>query len=189
MSLKNIYEKSRLAPTNLNIKDDYYVLGDRYIRNLLVVGLPTDFDLGMLSLYCSNQNVKLFMITEKHKINITKALRKELKSKRKAYKETRDDSEAKRLEIEINSLKDFIDEIAYSHDKSHNVTMVYSIAANSKKELDQEVSDFKESLHQEGFKTATLHSVQAELMKNTTPLFMDDDIPTVMKENYGVLQF
>lgn len=187
MSLKNIYEKSRLAPTNLNIKDDYYVLGDRYTRNLLVVGLPTDFDLGMLSLYCSNQNVKLFMITERHRVNITKALRIELKSKRKAYKETRDDSEAKRLEIEINSLRDFIDEIAYSHDKSHNVTMVYSIAANTKKELDQEVSDFKESLLQEGFKTVTLHSVQAELMKNTTPLFMDDDIPTVMKENYGVV--
>ena len=185
--MNNIYQKSRLAPTNLVVKDNYYIMGDRYIQNILVTGLPGEFGLGMLSLYASNQNTKLFMITERHRSSITKALRKELIAKRKIYSESRDDTVRERLKIEIESLQIFIQETAQSRDKSHNVVMVYSVSSSNKRDLDSDVEDFREQLTSEGFKTVIIHTLQVELMKFSTPVFMDDNIPSVVKENYGVL--
>lgn len=185
--MANIYQKSRIAPTNLVVKNNYYIMGDRYIQNILVTGLPGEFGLGMLSLYASNQNIKLFMVTERHRANISKALRKELKEKRKKYNESRDDTVRERLKIEIESLQIFIQETAQSRDKSHNVVMVYSVSASNKRDLDSEVEDFREQLNGEGFKTVVIHTLQVELMKHTTPVFTDADIPTVVKDNYGVV--
>lgn len=185
--MTNIYQKSRIAPTNLMVKNNYYIMGDRYIQNILVTGLPGEFGLGMLSLYASNQNIKLFMVTERHRSNISKALRKELKEKRKKYNDSRDDTVRERLRIEIESLQIFIQETAQSRDKSHNVLMVYSVSASNKRDLDSEVEDFREQLMGEGFKTVIIHTLQLELMKHTTPVFSDADIPTVVKDNYGVV--
>ncbi|WP_423064721.1 VirB4 family type IV secretion system protein [Erysipelothrix rhusiopathiae] len=185
--MNNVYQRSRLAPTNLVIKDNYYILGEKYIRNLLVVGLPEEFGLGLLSLYCSNQNVKLFMTTEPHKANIQKALKKELKEKRNLIKKTNEDVVITRLNLEIESLQNYIYELAHSRDKSVNMMMVYSVSANSLKDLDSETLDLKQMLETDGFKTITVSTIQVELMKNTTPMFSDDEIPTVIKENYGVV--
>ncbi|QIK86367.1 hypothetical protein G7061_06985 [Erysipelothrix sp. HDW6B] len=185
--MANIYQKSRLAPTNLVVKDDYYIMGDRYIRNILVTGLPGEFGLGMLSLYASNQNTKLFMVTQRHKANISKALRKELRSKRKRYSESRDDTVRERLRLEIESLQIFIQETTQNRDKSHNVVMVYSVSASNKKDLDAEVEEFRDQLMGEGFRTVVIHTLQLELMKFTTPIFSDTSIPEVIKDNYGVV--
>lgn len=185
--MSNIYQKSRLAPTNLIVKDTYYILGDQYIQNILVTGLPREFGLGMLSLYASNQNTKLFMTTQRHRANIAQALKKELKSKRKRFNESRDDTVRERLRIEIQSLESFVQETTRNRDKSHNVVMVYSVSAMNKRDLDAEVMEFREQLHGEGFKTVLIHSLQTELMKFSTPVFSDADIPSVVKENYGVL--
>lgn len=185
--MNNEYQRSRLAPTNLVVKDDYYILGEKYTRNLLVVGLPEEFGLGLLSLYCSNQNVKLFMTTEPHKANIQKALNKELKEKRNELKKTVDQTVITRLSLEIESLNNYIYELAHSRDRSMNVMMVYSISATGLKELDSETQELKQMLETDGFKVIKVSTIQTELLKNTTPLFVDDDIPTVIKENYGVV--
>lgn len=185
--MSNIHQKSRIAPTNLVVRDNYYIMGDRYTQNILVTGLPNDFGLGMLSFYASNQNTKLFMVTHRHRGNIGAALRKELRTKRKNYRDSTDDSVKQRLLLEIESLEEYIADTARNNDRSHNVLMVYSVSASSKKDLDEDVSDFRESLHTEGFKTVLMHSIQLELMKYTTPVFTDADIPNVMKENYGVV--
>ena len=65
--------------------------------------------------------------------------------------------------------------------------MVYSVSAENKRDLDSEVGEFREQLHSEGFKTVIIHSLQLELMKYTTPVFSDSQIPDVVKENYGVV--
>ncbi len=88
MSLR--YNKSKLPPTSLDIKWDYYIIGDRYTRNLLVTGLPREYGVGMLSFYTSNQNVKLFMTTERTHMNVHKFLNKELKAKRRELRDIKD---------------------------------------------------------------------------------------------------
>lgn len=181
------YRRSKLPPTGLDIKWDYYIQGDRFTRNLLVTGFPREYGVGMLSYYSSNQNVKLFMTTERSTMDVHRFLNKEFKAKRRELKETKDEIVAQRLHAELDSLEDYITSIIHSRDQAHNVVMVYSITANSLKELDAETENFKNQLRTEGFKTETIRFMQTELMKLTTPVFTDNELPSVLKENYGLV--
>lgn len=185
MSLR--YNKSKLPPTSLDIKWDYYIIGDRYTRNLLVTGLPREYGVGMLSYYTSNQNIKLFMTTERTHMNVHKFLNKELKAKRRELRDTKDEIIRKRLEAEMESLENYIVSIIHSRDQAHNVIMVYSISASNLQELDAETENFKNQLRTEGFKTVTLRFMQVEIMKLTTPVFTDTELPSVMEEGYGLV--
>ena len=57
-------KKSTFQPIGLKIQRGHYILGDRYIKSLLVTELPRQFELGLLSSYVSNPEIKVFMRTE-----------------------------------------------------------------------------------------------------------------------------
>ena len=59
-----VKKKSLLQPIGLKIQRGHYILGDRYIKSLLVTELPRQFDLGLLSSYVSDPQIKVFMRTE-----------------------------------------------------------------------------------------------------------------------------
>ena len=85
-----INNKSKLAPTGLLIKNDYYILGDKYVCNLLVTQLPKTFYLGLLCNYVNNPKVKLLMTTSRLDFNISAMLKKDYKDKEQKLRNTRD---------------------------------------------------------------------------------------------------
>lgn len=179
------FDKSKIAPTSIRVMRDYYILGVRYFKNLLVTSLPDRFGLGMLSFYISDQNIKLFMISEKSYMDIPKALRNELREKKQSYTKSKDDVVRERLAKDIDSLDAYIKDFVNSGDVSHNVLMVFSVAADTLEELNRTVKDLKSRLQVEGFSTVTLQFMQLELMKYSTPYFIEDALPKVLKESYG----
>lgn len=185
--MQSLFDQSKLAPTGIKVNRDYYLMGEYFIKNLLITSLPDNFGLGMLSFYCSNQTVKLLMTTEPTRMDIHKALKNELQQKRQAYRKSKDDVVRERLSKEIISLEAYITEFVNSGDRSHNVVMVYSVRAMSLEELNNLSRELKSQLQTEGFQTVTLQYMQLELMKFASPIFADDELPDVMKRNYGAV--
>ncbi|MEG2751461.1 MAG: hypothetical protein RR916_06610 [Anaerorhabdus sp.] len=179
-------ERSRMAPTNLKIEKNQYLLGERFTKNLLVVQFPKEFGLGMLSYYTSNPNIKVFLTTDIIKMDISKPLNKEFKEKDSLYKRTTDEQEKQRLERELLSLQQYISDTLNNNDRTLNVTMMFSISSDNREDLISEARDLKNRLAVGGFKTETLSIQQMHILKLVNPLFIDSKMPKVMEDNIGV---
>ena len=182
----NKIKKSRIAPTGIVEKETYYLMGDKYIRNLLVVGLPSEFSLGMLSYYTSNPNIKVYCRTHPIKMDISGPLNKEYKEKENEWKKTKDQELKQRLGVQLSTLEEYIEDMIANNDKTLNVILVFSVQATSIEELSDVTKDIKSTLRMDGFKIESLSMQQIDLIKHTTPLFMNNNMTSTMKENIGV---
>ena len=146
MNMIEKMHKSKLAPTNLQIKENYMIMGDRYVRNVCVTELPRVFYLGMLSMYSSNPNVKLFMTTARLDMEISALLRKEYNEKNREYRNTKDPTLQTKLEDELRSMNTFIEETIRNSDRTQNLLIVFSVSADDMDELNRSTKDLKERL-------------------------------------------
>ena len=102
-------KKSTFQPIGLKIQRGHYILGDRYIKSLLVTELPRQFELGLLSSYVSNPEIKVFMRTEPLDLDCAGMLKKEYNDKSREYQKSGNDPTRREiLENELISLNTYI---------------------------------------------------------------------------------
>lgn len=184
--MSNIINKSRFAPTGIIEKETYYIIGDSYIRNFLVTGLPEEFGLGMLSYYTSNPNIKVYSRTSPIKLDIVKPLNKEYKEKKNEWKKTRDLDLKQRLEKQLVGLQNYIADIVANNDKTLDFILIFSVRGSSLEELTDTTKELKATLKMQGFKIEALLMQQLDLFKHTSPLFINSDMSKTMQNNIGV---
>lgn len=182
----NLTRRSKLAPTNLQIKETYLIMGDKYVRNICVTALPRQFYLGMLSLYASKPSTKLYMFSKRLELEISTLLRKEYNDKEAEYNKTKDPSTRTRMVDELTSLNTYIEESVRNNDLTHNILLVYSITADDLETLNELTKDLKMRLSVDGFKTAALPLMQEKLFRLVTPLFESSKLEPVIEDNLGV---
>lgn len=182
----NRKQKSRIAPQPIQEKDNYYKIGNTYIRNLVVTQLPPEFGLGMLSYYTSNPNIKVYVKTSQLKMDISVPLNKEYKEKENEWKKTKDIELKERLENQLVSMNEYIRDIVANNDKTLNVTMVFSIKADTKEQLEDNYLELRSTLRMDGFKVEALSMGQLDLFKYTTPLFTSTGFSATLEDNLGV---
>ena len=146
-------KKSTFQPIGLKIQRGHYILGDRYIKSLLVTELPRQFELGLLSSYVSNPEIKVFMRTEPLDLDCAGMLKKEYNDKSREYQKSGNDPTRREiLENELISLNTYIKEIIDNHDVTWNITIVFSVYADTEKEVNKRCQDLNLRLRAEGFK-------------------------------------
>ncbi len=183
----NLVRKSRLTPTNLQIKSTHLVIGDVYKKSLLVTQLPRIFDVGMLSVYTSNPSIKVFMRTEKMKLNCAALLKKEYNEKKRELDTAGYDPQKQQLlSDELRSLNTYIQEIIQNGDMTHNVIIIFTVQADNQKELESRAKDLKMRLQSDGFKVAGVNLMQENLMRVGTPIFKDSLLPDTIEQNIGI---
>lgn len=162
------------------------MMGDVFCRQLLVVQLPREFSLGLLSLYASNPNVKVSIVTHPIQQDVSKHLKKEYHEMESEYKKTNDPSMKQKLETRLNSLDTYIQETIRNHDKTHNYLMVYTVTADSLEDLDDRTMHFKAQLQNDGFMVETLGAMKIDILKASTPLWIENNIQKDILYNIGV---
>ena len=183
----NLVRKSRLTPTNLQIKSTHLVIGDVYKKSLLVTQLPRIFDVGMLSVYTSNPSIKVFMRTEKMKLNCAALLKKEYNEKKREFDTAGYDPQKQQLlSDELRSLNTYIQEIIQNGDMTHNVIIIFTVQADNQKELESRAKDLQMRLQSDGFKVTGVNLMQENLMRVGTPIFKDSLLPDVIEQNIGI---
>ena len=73
--------QSRMAPFCFSLKPDHYMIGEKYVSNILIKRLPQGYGLGILCDYVNNPNIKLFMTTDTADESIAKGLKMEYRDK------------------------------------------------------------------------------------------------------------
>ncbi|MBR2068091.1 MAG: hypothetical protein IJ875_07555 [Solobacterium sp.] len=181
-----LIRKSKLAPTSFVLEKDKYIMGDKYVSNVLVTELPKTFYLGLLCDYINNPYIKVFMTTKRLDMNIASLLKKDYQEKQQELWKTRDPSLQQRLQDELNSLHDFIEESIRDNDLTHNLIIVFSIYADNTKDLASMKHDLKQTLTAVGFKVTDVKLMQEMLLRTICPLFLEKKLPLTIKENLGV---
>lgn len=180
-------KKSTFQPIGLKIQRGHYILGDRYIKSLLVTELPRQFDLGLLSSYVSNPEIKVFMRTEPLDLDCAGMLKKEYNDKSREYQKSGNDPTRREiLENELISLNTYIKEIVDNHDVTWNITIVFSVYADTEKEVNKRCQDLNLRLRAEGFKLTSAPVMQENLMRVASPLFVDSLLPAEVEKNIGI---
>lgn len=182
----NMIRKSKLAPTYFANKGRWLEVGDRYIQNLLVTSLPQNYYLGLLCDYMSYSDVKVFLTTSKSSDDLMTYLNKDLRDKERQYDKAKDETDKKRILVEIESLHQYIDDITRKSDKTLDVTLVFQISGSSKQELDERKRQIKSELSNSGFRLHEAQGLQEELFRFMTPLFIDDGLSSIMRENISL---
>lgn len=175
--------KSKLAPTNLQIKDTYFIMGDKFVRNLVVTQLANQYCEGYLAQYVSDPNVKVYMKTVQSNQNLSVFMKREYNAKQSEWFKTADQTRKLALEKEMQELNIHIEENLANNDRTHNVFIVFSVFADTLEDLNSKAKDLALRLRALGMKTANLYAMQMDVYKMVTPLFLADDIPSEIKEN------
>lgn len=184
---ERLKKKSLLQPIGLNIMKDCYALGDTYIKSLMVTELPRRFDLGLLSAYVSDPNIKVFMRTEPLDLDCASMLKKEYQDKNDEYRKSGNDpARRETLENELISLNTYIKEIVDNHDMTWNVIIVFNVYASSRKEVQEKCRDLRLRLRSVGFKLTSADIMQENMMRVGSPLFIDSQLPAEVEKNYGI---
>jgi energy-coupling factor transporter ATP-binding protein EcfA2 len=181
----SLIRRSRLAPTAFYLQPNYYILGDKYVTNILVTELPKTFYLGILCSYINDSHIKVFMTTERLDMNIAALLKKDYQEKQQDLWKTRDPSLQQRLTDDLASLHDYIEESIRNNDVTHNVTIIFSIYEDSKAELESAKKNLKQRLSANGFKTTDLMLMQEMVLRTVCPLFITSKLPNTIRENLG----
>lgn len=182
----SMMKRSRMAPYAIKRNDEYLMIGDKYVKHLLVTHLPEIFGLGMLSMYVSNPSIKVFMTTEPLKMNCASMLKKEYNDKLDKYNKSSDPAEMQRLQLEMESLNTYISEITINHDSTMNLCIVFQVQADDLKELRATAADLKMNLQTEGFRVIKANLLQEYLLRMMTPLFTNSGLDKTIEENIGI---
>ena len=179
-------EKSKLAPTAFSEKIDHYVLGEKRVCNMLVRKVPEEMDIGILSQFLNNPKIKMFMTTEPLKISTAAALRREYNEKEQLLRKTKDPTLRERIYTQMRSMEVHIKQSQRDNDLTQNITIVFSIYADSEKELSELKANFKEMMMVQGISVETIPLMQEVLLRMTCPLFFEADIEKTVINDYGI---
>lgn len=184
---ERLVKKSRLTPMDLAFKGTYYMIGEKYARNLLVTQLPREFSLGLLSQYAAIPHIKMQIVTERLDMDCASLLRKEFNDKKEEYKNSENDRfRLEQLSDELASMNQYVNEIINSKDMTQNVTICFTVMADGLDDLNKKTKDFKSSLQTQGFSLFSGKLMQEQLFKAASPLFTETGLPKVIEENLGV---
>lgn len=182
----NLIQRSKLAPVGLKVNRSHIEIGDKYIKNVLAVGLPPVFALAILTQYLNDPNIKVFMNLKKCDYDMAKMLNKDYKEKLERLRRCNDATEAERIKQDLVSQKQYINDVVAKNDITHNVTIIFRVSADSVKEMNERVKRLKDRLSTEGWRVNLGNGLQEQLFKNATPLFIDDGFEPVIRDNVGV---
>lgn len=179
--------QSRMAPFCFSLKPDHYMIGEKYVSNILIKRLPQGYSLGILCDYVNNPNIKLFMTTDTADESIAKGLKMEYQEKERKYYQTRDPQVRQHLQNDLASLNEYIQEILRDTDRTHNVIMVLSVYADDLQSLRGMVKDIKLRMRSIGFMLADARYLEEAVLRISCPLFFKAKSPFIVEQNFGFL--
>lgn len=183
---QNYVQRSKLAPTSLIIHDSNLVVGEKWVKNLLVTVAPPTFGLALLCEYLYDPSIKMHLVCGKSQDNMERILNNHYEHTLDRLDHARDETERQRLIEELRSEKIYIEEVVANGDETHNVYLIFQVIADSQQELNDKTIHFRNLIKMRGFKVHDGNLLQEELFKLATPLFTDSGLNSLVKDNIGI---
>ena len=180
------YNRTKLMPTSFSEKNDYMILGDKYVSTLLVRELPDVYSEGTLSFYLNRSDIKVLMTTEKIDFDISSMIKKDINDKMYEYNRTNDPTRQFNLNLALETARGYLDRITRNSDITLNVTIVFLVVADSLEELRQKKASVAKHLQDDSFKTVSCNLIQEATLRYVCPVLIEEKLPKEIHNNYGI---
>ncbi len=177
--------KSEIAPKGLKFNDVNICIGDRYATILTVLSYPRYVDDGFLSDITTIPGVKMVIKHMPVPISILrKMLNKELADLRSRYQSEKDNTILERINQDIGSLEEFIQQFTASQSRTFDFQLHLMIFADSLEELENRRIGLKTTLDSMEITAVPIRFEQETVLKSILPIFdkqpIEDRIGTIM---------
>jgi len=180
------YKRSKLVPTSFIVKDDYMIIGDRFVSAIQIMALPEEYYEGLLCWYLNRQDLKVLMTTEKIDMDIARALKKDYNEKLDEYHHTTSPQIQHELLLAIETTNQYLERVVRNNDITLNTTIVFLVMADSLQDLQQKKIDIVKQLEAEKFKVQTSKAMQEQALRYVCPVLMEGKLPREIENNYGI---
>lgn len=179
-------QKQKLAPYSFKRRDRELIISDKFVRTFLVTKLPPRIGFGLLSSYLQGSDIKIRIMTNTLKYDLTKPLKNDLKQKEKQYEKASDPTLKKKLEKAIEELEEHVNEAVYDNAKSLDMFMTLTVENYSLEDLNDDCAKLKSEFAQEELLIQDISLVQQNLYKLTSPLFVSSGLNKDLMWNFGL---
>ena len=177
--------KSEVAPKGLQFNPDYFNISDKVATILTVVSYPRYVSDGFLADITTMPGVKVVIKHMPVPLSILrKMLNKELADLRARYQTEKDNTIIERINQDIGSLEEFIQQFTASQSRTFDFQMHLMVIADTKEELENKKLNLKTRLDSLEMKAIPLRFEQESVLKSILPVFdkqpVEDRIGTIM---------
>ena len=183
---QNLIQRSKIAPTSLKFYRNYIEMSGKLIRCLLVRNLPPVYNIAILTNYLNDPSIKVSLALKHSSYPIQKMLHKELQRKQDQLRKSTNEMEQRQIVQDIQTQREFIDDIVRKNDVTWNVQIIFEVAADNLKDLNDRTRRLQDRLQNEGWKIVTGAGLQEQLFKAATPVFMHTGEDPTIEENYSL---
>ncbi len=164
--------KSELAPKGIEFNPNYFVMSDKYCTILTVVSYPRLIGVGYLSNLTSMPGVKLVI---RHLpvpfSSLQKMINKQVEELRVKYTEENDSTNKERYRQDVESLQQFVSQLAASQTRVFDFQMHVLIMADSMEALDTKKISVKNYMEAMDMRAIPLRFEQEKILKSMLPFF------------------
>lgn len=173
-------KRTTIAPQGLVEKDNYYIMGDKFVRVLSFMSLPDEFGEALLAQFMNNSNYHIDMITEPSKLDVASSIKKEMEQLNERINKTNDPMLRETLIKRYRSYDSFVKLTVQNNTRTVNTSINIYVRADSLDELNEKTRDIRDHFGSMGIdiKMKAIPKLQIPLMQKNSPLFIGNDLPT-----------
>ena len=190
MKLKRT-EKARrttLAPHGLVEKDDYYIIGDKYVRVLTVSAMPKAITEGFLAQFISSPDYHIDFSTSLMNIDFASYMQKEINHLEEQINKTNTDTAREELITRYYTMKETIKQMVANKSRTMNVVINIYITADDLQKLNEKTIAVKNRIQTDNhMRLHTLPRLQVGAMQKNSPLFIGNSLNKYVDYHIGVM--
>lgn len=190
MKLKRT-EKARrttLAPHGVVEKDNYYIIGDKYVRVLTVSAMPKAITEGFLAQFISSPDYHIDFSTSLMNIDFASYMQKEINHLEEQINKTNTDTAREELITRYYTMQETIKQMVANKSRTMNVVINIYITVDDLQKLNEKTIAVKNRIQTDNhMRLHALPRLQVGAMQKNSPLFIGNSLNKYVDYHIGVM--
>lgn len=181
--------RTTIAPKGLIEKNNYYILGDTYVRVLTVTALPNEFGEGFLAQFINDSRFHIDFSTSIMNEDVSSFLQKEINELENKIDKCDNDINREILIKRYRSYQDSLKQLVANNSRTINTVINLYIHAKSFQDLEEYTKELKEFFYSTGLsiRLDTLPRLQVGAMQKNSPLFIGSSLDRYSNYHIGLM--
>ncbi|HRM90276.1 MAG TPA: hypothetical protein PLK68_07425 [Thomasclavelia ramosa] len=180
--------RTTLAPHGLVEKDNYYIIGDKYVRVLTVSAMPKAITEGFLAQFISSPDYHIDFSTSLMNIDFASYMQKEINHLEEQINKTNTDTAREELITRYYTMQETIKQMVANKSRTMNVVINIYITADDLQKLNEKTIAVKNRIQTDNhMRLHTLPRLQVGAMQKNSPLFIGNSLNKYVDYHIGVM--
>ena len=180
--------RTTLAPHGLVEKDNYYIIGEKYVRVLTVSAMPKAITEGFLAQFISSPDYHIDFSTSLMNIDFASYMQKEINHLEEQINKTNTDTAREELITRYYTMQETIKQMVANKSRTMNVVINIYITADDLQKLNEKTIAVKNRIQTDNhMRLHTLPRLQVGAMQKNSPLFIGNSLNKYVDYHIGVM--